>query len=103
MDGDRKTLDGWEIVHKHSYPHLFEAFETLSHDCGAGAGHSNYAVPKEWAPHLKTAETALSTLTNKEYGIFLTGDATEQQEIADRSKELFCTHKMLNSFFEDWN
>lgn len=45
-------LLGWVLVTATSHPNIFEAFENISHDCGASAGHSNYAVPPEWAVNL---------------------------------------------------
>ena len=96
-------LEGWVVIHTHSHPTLFQAFEIISHDRGAGAGHLNYGVPKEWVEHLRTADTALATLTPSELEIFCIGEQTKADVIAMRSKELYCTHKMLNSFFEDWN
>lgn len=96
-------LKGWAVVTQHSHSKLFEAFETISHDCGFEAGHLNYAVPEEWTAHLKTADNALATLSNEELQEFCIGEQSNQNKIAERSKELYCTHKMLWAFFDDWN
>ena len=85
-----------------SHPHLYEAFETISHDGGGGAGHASYSVPRVWTPYLDTVDKALSALTEEELSTFCTGEETDMGEIARRSHDLRLSSILLNSFFEDW-
>ncbi len=96
-------LEGWVLVTKESHPTLFESFEDISHDRGSGAGHDNYSVPPEWVDTLNIAEKCLVTLSEEERQEFAIGEQGEVEKIATRSQEFSQTHKMLNSFFEDWN
>lgn len=97
------TNEKWVEVTVQSHPALFKAFGIISHDRGAGAGHACYAVPVEWEKHLATADKVLSTLSDEDLEILSIGEDVEAQLIANSNSELFCTHKMLNSFFEGWN
>lgn len=92
----------WTIVTKDSHPKLYEAFEAISHDRGAGAGHETYSVPKEWADKIPVTEAALTTLSTEELESFCIGEQGEADTIAKRSLSLGIAHAMLNSFFEDW-
>lgn len=85
-----------------SHPLLHEAFETISHDSGFGAGHEGYSVPPEWADRLAEAEAALGTLDRIDFEVFCIGDADEMEEICLRSPQLERAHALLGSFFEDW-
>lgn len=91
-----------EVVTKITHPVLFEAFEIISHDRGAGAGHSNYAVPREWVDRLQPTELALRGLSEPELKTFCIGEEEDQLALA-RTPELLYASDLLNSFFEDWD
>lgn len=93
----------WTIVTKDSHLKLYEAFEAISHDRGAGAGHETYSVPKEWADKINAASAALATLSPEEFETFCIGEQREADKIAKRNGDLFAAHALLNSFFEDWD
>lgn len=104
-DADLKPseiLKGWVLVTEASHPTLFECFETISHDCGSGAGHTNYSVPPEWAPHLQNLEEAIKPLSAEEVQTFCIGCETEVAVIAARSEILTTAGKMLTCFWADW-
>lgn len=85
-----------------TYPLLHAAFEAISHDCGAGAGHETYWVPDEWSPHVPDAEAALATLSAEERQTFAIGEHSEVEALANRSTALTMAHRMLNAFFGDF-
>ncbi len=90
------------LVTKDNYPLVFEALETISHDRGAGAGHSNYALPPRWLGRLGKIEQSLTTLTKEERETFAIGEDSEVKAIADRSAALHEAHELLDAFFDDF-
>lgn len=99
---EQQILKGWVLVTQQSYPTLFRAFETISHDVGAGAGHTNYSVPPEWVDKLALVEKELSLLSTADLETLLIGEDSEAIAIVARSDNLLIVHKMLNAFFDDW-
>lgn len=90
------------FVTPQSHPVLFQALEMISHDRGAGAGHSHYAIPAEHGKHLDEVEDAVKHLTATELETFAIGEGSEAQAIADREPGLGVAHKFLDAFFEDF-
>lgn len=89
-------------VTKSSHPTIFEAFETISHDCGARAGHSFYEVPAPWSSRLAEFETALYPLGEDELHTFCIGEQDEMIAIMAEYK-LDAACDFLTAFFEsDW-
>lgn len=95
-------MEDLRIVTKQSHPILFEALEIISHDRGAGAGHSNYAIPAPFNSSCDDVEMALVTLTTADLEDFSIGEESDMQAIASRSPELQAASKFLNAFFNDF-
>jgi hypothetical protein len=98
----------WVLVTEKSHPCIFAAFEIISHDNGAGSGHTNYSVYPSWAPHLNTIEKALAGLGDRgnidgDFVNFCIGEQEKMEAIAKRSPELALASCMFNSFFEGWD
>jgi hypothetical protein len=87
------------IVTQASHPRLFKAFETISHDRGSGAGHSNYYVPPRWEGHLAQVEQQLTTLNDDELETFSIGERDEAKPLTVKLSE---ANTLLESFFNDW-
>lgn len=92
------------LVTKVEYPVLFDAFEIISHDCGEGCGHTNYAIPAKYLVQLKEYDTYLSYLSIKELETICIGDDREVQVLIEQSprRRLALVHNFLNKFFEDF-
>lgn len=88
----------YALVISSEYPILYSVLDTISHDCGAGAGHETYSVARKW--DLPRAEAALSSLTEDERQQFAIGEYEEMLSIAARSEELSYVNSMLESFFD---
>lgn len=84
------------------WPTLHQAFETISHDGGTGAGHAVYFVPEGWTGNLDAIEAALAWLTDDDLETFAIGEEREVAAIAEREPALAQAHELLNAFFEDW-
>lgn len=89
------------LVTKGSHPHLFEAFDSISHDSG-GCCHDNYRVPARHLARLAEAEAALATLSKDDLETFCIGEQSEMETIRQRSPELGRTHDLLCAFFDGW-
>jgi hypothetical protein len=88
------------LVTMNSLPHLFNAFETISHDCGNQAGHYNYAVPGYYAEQeLKTFDETLASLSTIDFNDFCIGEDIRMMQIAARSEALTQTSDFLSKFF----
>lgn len=84
------------------WPTLHAAFETISHDGGAGAGHAVYFVPEGWTENLDAIEATLAGLSADDLQTFAIGEEREAAAIAARDPALAQAHELLNAFFEDW-
>jgi hypothetical protein len=94
----QNPLEGWTTITAKSHPHIFEAFETISHDAGYGAGHETYSVPPEYGPsRLSYYEGVLSLMTSDELQDFCIGG--DDSPIQD---DFPITSMFLNHFFDDW-
>lgn len=95
------------IITKVSHPALFECLETISHDNGAGAGHSEYAIPDEWdrwcAAFLPAVELALAALSEDERQNLSIGELSDMSDIAYRSSDLWMAHSFFSAFFNDFD
>lgn len=96
------NIDNYVVVTKDTHPSLFEMLETISHDRGSGAGHTNYAIPKEFSHDLDLIDHTIAALPLKEWEIFAIGELSEALAIADRSPDLTLTHAFLDAFFNDF-
>lgn len=87
------------IIVRSDAPTLFDCLEAISHDAGAGAGHSNYTLPDEVAEDLQSYEAALAALTPEQRTTFSIGDYDDARIIAN-SPILQKLDKILEEFFE---
>lgn len=95
--------DGDLVVTEATYPALFDAFETISHDNGWGAGHESYVVPAHWIGYVEDAEKQLSSMDPEwRQWNFVLGEAGELETLLRQRPELNPTHELLNDFFDDW-
>jgi hypothetical protein len=90
------------IITKTDYPKIFEAFETISHDCGGGAGHHNYAVPEVYAPRLADYEVKLNALTDADFEDFCIGEHNDMLAISERDGYQPVSD-FLTDFFDGWS
>lgn len=88
-------------VTEQSHPALFRAFELISHDRGAQAGHISYEVPGHYASFVDFVNMQLRGLEKSELEDFATGEETEAFAFAD-AKGILTAHTFLNAFFEEW-
>jgi hypothetical protein len=98
----RIPMKNWFEVTANNYPTTFKVFEMISHDMGAGAGHTNYSVPEKWVPYLQDAERFLSKMSNENLENFTIGDQGEVDKITKYDSQALFVSNMLNSFFNDW-
>lgn len=90
------------LITAESYPSIFKAFETISHDSGNQAGHVNYAIPLSWEKQLPFIEHNLSQLLLNADGDFeclCIGDEDDRTRIV-KDYKLEITDKLLQEFFE---
>jgi hypothetical protein len=94
------------IVNAITHAALFKAFETISHDSGAGASATEYPVPQAWAEvdgfSLTAINFALACLDEQELTVFCIGEESEAQLLIERGPELVAAHRLLTAFFEGW-
>lgn len=93
------------LVTKESHPSLFKAFETISHDCGRQAGHTNYAVPLVYEDKLSQFESQLAKLLEKadsDFECLCTGDSDECRQII-KDYHLEVVDELLQRFFEEFS
>jgi rubrerythrin len=90
------------LITQQDYPKIFECFEAISHDCGAHAGHHNYAVPEVYETRLDSFEEQLNKLSDAEREDFCIGESYDMTRIAERDgyKEVA---DFLNDFFDNWS
>lgn len=90
------------IVTRESHSRLFEALEIVSHDCGAGAGHPEYAIPEPWASEVDYVEQAMRDLSPEEVETLSIGEHDEARAIASRTPGLMTASDFLEAFFNDF-
>ena len=87
-----------------SYPMLHQACQLIRLDSGGSHGHESYFIPGAKRDDLGWAESALFLLScgsRDDFDTFCAGEASEQNEIADRRYGLGVAHRLLNEFFEN--
>lgn len=95
-------LDGWATITEQSHPATFEAFETIRHDAGHGAGHTNYSVEKEWATLLPFVEAVLSTISKEGIQDFAIGGEDQRELLMNKDIRFLVVDAFLTAFFSDW-
>lgn len=99
MSEPHRERPHWLVIDQVSHPKLYHAFEVISHDSGAGAGHTNYCVPADESARVATAEAQLTPLTDDEIETLSIGEAEEMDALVAKHG-LADTHALFNEFFE---
>ena len=96
--------DGDVEVTASTFPTLHDAFEAISHDSGASAGHDSYFVPAVWAYWLPSIEKTMAAMDPAERDDgFVLGESSEVEALVRRRPELAPAHRLLNAFFDDFH
>lgn len=87
-----------------SHPALFKAFELISHDGGRQAGHTNYAIPLEYADRAPLINDNLQALLDQsadDFEALCIGEETDAQRVV-QGYQLAITDELLQRFFEEF-
>ncbi len=92
------------IITSESHPAIFKAFETISHDNGNQAGHTNYVVSLKWKDDLDGIEKTLATMlrdADSDFDCLCIGDELERQSIVKSDPGMEVVDNLLQEFFEE--
>lgn len=90
------------IVTADRFATIHTAFETISHDQGASAGHLQYAVPAPFHALLAGVDADLADLDDVALETFCIGEDDEIAGMIDRQPSLSAAHNLLTAFAADW-
>lgn len=93
------------VITKDSHPILFDCFDVISHDSGAGC-HDNYSVPESAATRVEECESELAAamlagLEAEQLTDICIGEESDQHKYVAQYG-LQKTHALLTDFFNDF-
>ncbi len=91
------------LITKEEFPAIFAAFEKISHDSGAQAGHTNYVIDMSWKSTIQEIERDLAKLleeADSDFDILCIGDEEERIDVV-RGHRITLADKLLQEFFEE--
>lgn len=101
-DAPLRTVPHFEVTAA-AFPSLHRAFESISHDSGAGCGYESYPVPARHHMQIGAIEAALAALGPEDMETFCIGEQSEAEAIRQRdggSLALDWAAQLLVEFFE---
>lgn len=84
------------------YPGLHAAFEIISHDGGASAGHLQYVVPDEWTRGIDDVDDVLASLDADTLQTLCIGEGDDIRDLVEQRPELTQSDVLLTGFTADW-
>lgn len=93
--------DGWHSITSATYPLLFEAIDTITHDSGGGC-HKHYNIPPGWVEALDRMEMVIGRLSTEQREVIAIGEGSEQEHLVEECEGLQTVHYFLCAFFDDF-